>query len=169
MTEDVVRALGHLALGSRLKRISERLQGQTQILLEAEGISLSASFFPLLAVLDRLGALSVGELSQALGVSQPGMTRMLNKLKAEGLVTSQPVVGDRRLRPIMLTPSGNDLVRRAKSSLWPRIESAVADACAGLSGPFLAQLAALETTLATESLLQRAARLTPRESELASH
>jgi DNA-binding MarR family transcriptional regulator len=30
-----------------------------------------------------LGALSVGELTEALGVSQPGVTRMLDKLETE--------------------------------------------------------------------------------------
>ena len=35
MVRDVVRELGYLTLGSRLKRIGERLQGQAQALLEA--------------------------------------------------------------------------------------------------------------------------------------
>ena len=43
MVEDVVRELGYLTLGSRLKRIGERLQAQAQVLLEEAGISLSAS------------------------------------------------------------------------------------------------------------------------------
>ena len=34
MTEDVVKQLGQLALGTRLKRLGERLQSQTQALLE---------------------------------------------------------------------------------------------------------------------------------------
>lgn len=45
MIIDVVRELGHLALGSRFKRIGERLQAQTQVLLEEAGIALPASQF----------------------------------------------------------------------------------------------------------------------------
>lgn len=163
MTEDVVRSLGHLTLGTRLKRISERVLGQTQVLLAAKDIRLTAAFCPLLAALDRLGALTIGELSQAVGVSQPAITRMAAKLKAEGLVIPGPATTDGRRRPIMLTPAGRDLIGRAQTEVWGHVESAVADACAGLSGPLLAQLTGLEQALAAESLVARAARLTAQD------
>ena len=163
MVEDVVRELGHLTLGSRLKRIGERLQAQAQVLLEEAGVSVSASHLPVLAALDRLGPLGVGELAQAVGVSQPGVTRMLERLESDGLVKSQRPAGDRRLRPIVLTRAGRQLVVRSRRLVWPRIEAAVADACAGPSGPLLAQLAALEDALAAAPLSTRATRLGVRE------
>jgi DNA-binding MarR family transcriptional regulator len=157
MTIDVVRELGHLALGSRLKRIGERLQAQTQVLLEEAGIALPASQFPVLAALDRLGPLSVGELAQAVGISQPGISRMLEGLQSEGLVTSRRPAGDRRLRPVALTKSGRHLVARAKQLVWPRVEAAVADECEAASGSLLAQLSRLEDALADTPLHKRAA------------
>ena len=158
MIEDVVRELGYLTLGSRLKRLGERLQGQAQVLLEEAGIGLSASCFPLLAALDRLGPLSVGELAEAVGVSQPGVTRLLGRLQGEGLVKSKPRGGDRRVRPIALTRAGQQLVAHTQQSVWPKIEAAVADACAAAAGPLLAQLDSLETALAAIPLNVRAAR-----------
>jgi DNA-binding MarR family transcriptional regulator len=158
MIEDVVRELGYLALGSRLKRLGERLQGQAQVLLEEAGIGLSASCFPLLAALDRLGPLSVGELAEAVGVSQPGVTRLLERLEREGLVKSRPRAGDRRVRPIVLTRAGQQLVTRTQQSVWPKIEAAVADACAEGAGLLLAQLDSLETALAATPLSVRASR-----------
>jgi len=163
LIEDVVRALGYLTLGSRMKRIGERLQGQAQVMLEAADVSVSAAHFPVLAALERLGPLSVGELTQAVGVSQPGVTRMLNKLAAEGWVKSRQPTGDRRLRSIVLTRSGRQLVARAKQLLWPKIEAAVADACAGPPGPLLAQLTAVEAALAAAPLHVRAARVCARD------
>jgi DNA-binding MarR family transcriptional regulator len=159
MVRDVVRELGYLTLGSRLKRIGERLQGQAQALLEEAGISLSASCFPLLAALDRFGPLSVGELAEAVGVSQPGVTRVLDRLESEGLVKSKAPRGDRRVRPIALTPAGRQLIGRVKRVAWPKIEAAVADACAGAAGPLLTQLAVLEDALAASPLRRRAARV----------
>jgi hypothetical protein len=52
--EDVVKALGYLSLGTRLKRIGETLQAQTQAVLAAHGFEQPAAHFPLLATLDRL-------------------------------------------------------------------------------------------------------------------
>ncbi|MBI3348217.1 MAG: MarR family transcriptional regulator [Burkholderiales bacterium] len=155
MVEDVVRELGHLSLGTRLKRIGETLQAQTQAVLAAHGFEQPAAYFPLLAALDRLGALSVGELSQAVGVSQPVVTRSLRGLEEDGLVASESSAQDRRVRRVALSGQGRGLVQHARQEAWPAIEAAVAQACAGLSGDLLAQLGALEDALAEAPLKQR--------------
>lgn len=155
MVEDVVKELGHLSLGTRLKRIGETLQAQTQAVLAAHGFEQPAAWFPLLAALDRLGPLSVGELSQAVGVSQPVVTRSLKGLEDEGLVSSGASEEDRRVRRIGLSAQGQALVERSQIEAWPAIEAAVAQACAGLDGDLLAQLAALEDALTEAPLMQR--------------
>ncbi|QBK04640.1 MarR family transcriptional regulator [Hylemonella gracilis] len=155
MIEDVVKELGHLSLGTRLKRIGETLQAQTQAVLAAHGFDQPAAHFPLLAALDRLGALSVGDLGQAVGVSQPVVTRSLGGLENNGLVQSETSEDDRRVRRVGLSRKGRALVQRAKGVAWPAIETSVAHACSGLKGDLLTQLAALEKALAERSLLQR--------------
>ncbi len=168
MAQDVVKELGYLTLGTRLKRLGERLQAQTQVLLESADVDLPASHFPILAALERLGAMNVGELTEAVGMSQPGVTRLLDKLEAEGLVRSTQVAGDRRVRTIALTKSGRQLVSLSQRTIWPVIEAAVADACAGRAQPLLAALAALEEALAAAPLSIRAERLRTGEGSHAS-
>lgn len=153
--EDVVKELGHLSLGTRLKRIGETLQAQTQAVLAAHGFELPAAYFPLLAALDRLGPLSVGELSQAIGVSQPVVTRSLRGLEDDGLVGSETSEEDRRVRRVALSRKGRGLVQRSQREAWPAIEAAVAQACKGLRGDLLAQLAALEEELVRTPLVER--------------
>lgn len=156
--EDVVKSLGYLALGTRLKRLGERLQTQTQVVLERAELDLPAGHFPVLAALDRLGSLNVGELTEALGVSQPGVTRMLARLEAEGLVQSAQAEDDRRVRTVELTRSGRQLVARAKRTTWSELEAAVADACAGSAQALLPAVAALEEALAQMPLSARIGR-----------
>jgi DNA-binding MarR family transcriptional regulator len=153
--EDVVKSLGYLALGTRLKRLGERLQAQTQVVLAQAELDLPAGHFPVLAALDRLGDLNVGELTETLGVSQPGVTRMLDKLQTEGLVRSAQSEDDRRVRTIELTRSGRQLVSRAKRTVWPKIEAAVAEACADSAETLLPALTALEQALAVKPLSAR--------------
>lgn len=159
MSNDVVKDLGYLTLGTRLKRLGERLQGQTQVLLEHAGVDLPACHFPVLAALERLGVMNVGEVAVTVGISQPGVTRMLDKLEADGLVRSTQLADDRRVRTIALTRSGRQLISRSKRTVWPVIEAAVADACAGPAEPLLAVLAALEQALAAAPLSVRTERL----------
>ncbi len=157
MIEDIVKELGFLTLGTRFKRMGEALQAQTQALLTEHGIDMPAAHFPLLAALHWHGALGVGELSQAVGVSQPVVTRSLKGLEDSGLVQSESVEGDRRVRKVVLSEQGQALVNRAQRDVWPLIEAAVAQVCAPLDGPLLEQLAALEAGLERTSLLQRSA------------
>lgn len=153
--EDVLRSLGYLCLGSRLKRIGEQLQADTQRLLDGLEVRLQASQYPLLAALDRLGPLPVGELAQSLGVTQPGVTRSVSLLADIGLVEVIQANDDQRRRLVSLTNSGRRLVDVAKQDVWPRIENAVAELCSGLSGSLLEQLAAIEDGLATTPLARR--------------
>src|SRR5205085_5952421 len=151
----VVRSLGFLTLGSRFRRIGERLQADTQVLLNELAVPLQTSQYPLLAALDRLGPLAVGDLADAVGITQPGVTRALSQLTALGLVESRTASDDQRCKIVALTRSGQTLVARARRDVWPRIESAVADLCGELSGPLLRQLVQLERGLDEASLHQR--------------
>ena len=68
---DILQDLGYLALGSRLKRLAERLQADATQIFEQNCFITQPSHFPLLAALDRYGPLTVSEAVTALGVSQP--------------------------------------------------------------------------------------------------
>ena len=153
--EDVIRSLGYLCLGSRLKRIGEQLQADAQHLLDYLEVPLQSSQYPLLAALDRLGPLAVGELAQSLGLTQPGVTRSVSLLAELELVEAVQSDGDQRRKMVSLTGKGQRLVDVAKRDVWPRIESAVADLCRDLSGPLLDQLAAIEDGLAAAPLDRR--------------
>lgn len=157
MVEDVVEGLGHLALGSRLKRLGERLQAETTRFIEASGLSLPASQFPLLAALDRPGGLTIGELAEAVGVSQPGITRSVARLAELGLITLQHGSSDRRRRSVLLTSEGERIVEVARRSVWPHVDRAAAELCADLDGPLLNQLGAIEARLDLVPLDRRAA------------
>lgn len=153
--EDVVRSLGFLCLGSRFRRIGERLQADTQQIMEALGVSLQAAQYPFLAAIDRAGPLTIGELAQAVGITQPGATRTVSQLLELGYVDMQASPEDQRRRVISLTARGHELVNYSKQSVWPRVEQAVRELCGDLSGPILQQLAAIEDGLADVPLTRR--------------
>lgn len=157
MVEDVVRALGFLTLGSRMKRIGERLQADTQRIMDKNGAPLQASQYPFLAAVDRLGPITIGELAEAIGITQPGATRTVAQLAELGLLEVEPAPDDQRRRIISLSRQGQAVVETGKQDVWPQIESAVRDLCGDLSGPLLDQLAAIEDGLADAPLERRAA------------
>ncbi|MGZ2380214.1 MarR family transcriptional regulator [Rhizobium leguminosarum] len=155
MVEDVVRTLGFLCMGSRLRRIGERLQADTQQVIDEAGLGIQAGQYPFLAAIDRSGPLTIGELAQAVGITQPGATRTTGQLLELGYVDMQPAPDDQRRRLVSLTAKGQDLVDHSKKVIWPRIAAAVADLCGVLDGPILEQLAAIEDGLAVAPLARR--------------
>ena len=155
---DFISQKGFLTLGSRLKRIGERLQGDVYKLARAEGCDVPVGLLPALGCLGQHGPLSIGELALALGIAQPGVTRNVVQLEKLGLVQSQKGKQDLRQRQVSLTDAGTELVRQTKEDLWPRVERAVAEICGPLEGPILAQLAAIEAALDLKPLDRRAAK-----------
>jgi DNA-binding MarR family transcriptional regulator len=156
LIEDVVRELGYLTLGTRFKRIGDRLQAHTQRILDGHGLSIPAGQFPFLAALDRLGPLTIGQLADAVGITQPGATRAVGQLAEAGLVSITQARDDQRRKSVMLTSDGKRLVVAGKRTAWRLIERAVQDLCRDLRGSLLEQLAALEDGLADEPLDRRA-------------
>jgi DNA-binding MarR family transcriptional regulator len=156
MVEDIVRTFGFLTLGSRMKRIGERLQADSQRIMDEMHVPVQASHYPFLASLDRLGPLAVGELADAVGITQPGATRTVLQLIKLGMVKARQAPEDQRRKIITLTRKGQQLVDASKRNVWPRIEAAVTDVCGNLSGPLLKQLAAIEDGIAERPLHKRA-------------
>jgi DNA-binding MarR family transcriptional regulator len=156
--EDVVRALGYLTLGTRFKRIGERLQANTQRVIDGHGLAIAAGQFPFLAALDRSGPLTVGELAEAVGVTQPGATRAVGQLALAGYVTITQGADDQRRKSVALSAKGKRVVTEGKRTAWPLVEGAVRELCRDLEGSLLDQLAAIEDGLIAEPLDRRVAR-----------
>jgi len=158
MVGDSVRDFGLLTLGSRMRRIGERLQADTQLIIEESGLAVQASQYPFLAALDREGPMTVGELALAVGISQPGVTRTVAQLAQQGLLQVDQSPDDQRRKVVALTADGARLVEFSKRNVWPRIRAAVADLCADMGPSLLWQLSALEDGLAEKPLHRRVPR-----------
>jgi DNA-binding MarR family transcriptional regulator len=154
MVSDVIRERPYLFLGSRLKRIGESMQADVLKVVEQAGLRVQPAQYPVLAALDRHGPLGVGDLVEATGVSQPGVTRTLAKLTEMGLVEAAAASADRRRRTVRLSPEGLELMARSRVAVWPAVEAAVVALCAELKGNLLEQLDAIEAKLTEKPLDQ---------------
>tara|TARA_R110001599_G_scaffold151336_3_gene336007 strand:+ start:105 stop:1082 length:978 start_codon:yes stop_codon:yes gene_type:complete len=153
---DILKDLGYLALGSRLKRLAERMQADAAQIFEQNCFITQPSHFPLLAALDRYGPLTVTEAVAALGVSQPAVTRSLVGLVDMGLAETTVSDSDRRQKSISLTPEGIDAVARMKREVWPHVARAAEELAAGPDTNLLEQIARIEAAFDEKSLSSRA-------------
>ena len=157
---DVVAEMGSVMLGSRLKRLAERLQGSATTLLADAGVALQSGQVAVMVALEG-GARPVGRISDDTGTSQPGVTRTLTQLEALGMV-SRFAGDDQRERLAQLTPAGDAAMKRIRALVWPRVGIAVDAMLQEIgSAPLLDQVSALEAALSAGSLAQRVAAVAP--------
>lgn len=155
MTSDTLSDLGVLFLGSRLKRLGERLQTEAGAILQAMDLPVQPAQQPLLAVLRREGPRTVGVIAQHLRISQPTATRALQALIEQGLVEASREGRDQRHKLLSLTPAGEALMDRLERDLWPRVEAAAVSLCGGRHQGLMAALAEIEAELDRRSLTDR--------------
>jgi len=155
MPRDVLAEMGYLALGSRVKRLAERMQADATKAFADRGIPVQATHFPLLAALTTYGPLSVTEAVEAVGISQPAVTRIHNSLQTLGLTRTVPVKGDNRQKQIRLTAKGEALVNEMKHTMWPQVRRAAQLLCDGPGADILTLILRLEDGLQARPLHAR--------------
>jgi DNA-binding MarR family transcriptional regulator len=153
MEIDLLAGLGVGFLGSRLKRLAERMQADAAEVARSLDLPVQPAQVSLLMTIRLHGPLTVGELAERLQLAQPTVTRALGALEA--FVKVQRSTGDQRTKRLGLTKKGEALMVRIQTQLMPRIEPAAASLVQGLSGDFMQGLAQVEARLSEASLLSR--------------
>ncbi len=155
MTADTLADLGPAFLGSRLKRLSDRLQAEAAAVLQAHELPIQPAQQVLLAALKRDGALTIGALAQRLRISQPTITRTVQGLVDQGLVGVSREARDLRHKTLFLTDEGARVIGAAQREIWPRVAAAVSELCDGGEQALLDQITALEARLDAKSMVDR--------------
>lgn len=155
MTPDTLAELGATFLGSRMKRLADRLQTDAGAILQALDLPIQPAQQQFLAVLRREGPRTVGAIAQHLRISQPTATRALQALIEQGLIEVSREGRDQRQKRLSLSPTGEVLMDRLERDLWPRVETAAVSLCGGRHAALLEELALIEAELDRRSLLDR--------------
>jgi DNA-binding MarR family transcriptional regulator/L-amino acid N-acyltransferase YncA len=156
---DVVAQMGPAFLGTRLKRLGERMQAGAALVTASAGLALQPGQMALLAAL-RTGPMSVGQLAEACGTSQPGVTRTLGQLRDVEMI-EELESADQRTRVVALSPKGEAALAVLTREVWPRVGMAAEQILSQLEGDFLASLAVIERALAEASIGERGLGVTP--------
>lgn len=156
MDVDLLAGLGVGFLGSRLKRLAERMQADATEVARSLALPVQPAQMSLLMAIRMHEPIAVGELAERLQLAQPTVTRALGPLERDGFIETRRTPGDQRSKRLVFTDKGRALMARIQTELLPRIEPAAAELVAGLAGDFMLGLSQAEARLAERSLLTRA-------------
>ncbi|MCJ8319302.1 MAG: GNAT family N-acetyltransferase [Colwellia sp.] len=158
MTNDFLDELAELALGSRLKRLSERLITDAAQVYKYCGHDVQPKWFTLLALLDKKQQVSIVDAAQLLGLTQPAISQFSKELIAKGLVISTLSDTDSRKKFLSLSEQGKVAVL-AMQPMWQAVDSAAKQLCNEAGVGFFESVKNFEKALSQQSLLQRSISL----------
>ncbi|WP_111265067.1 MarR family winged helix-turn-helix transcriptional regulator [Marilutibacter maris] len=145
---------GGAALGARLRRLSERIDREVAQFYAELGVEFEQRWYGTLNLLDQFDSLTVGELSEALGIRHVSVSQTRDSLHRAGLVETTVDPEDARRRMLSLSRKGRALVNRLKPA-WAAL-SAAAEALDGEAGGVVKMLDRLERALEKRSVCDRA-------------
>ena len=163
---DFVRQKGAAAFGTRLRRLSERLDREVEAIYRAQGIAFQPRWFPIVAVLSGTGEASVGELAAKLGITHAAISQVRGELVAGGLIRTMPDRTDKRRQILALSAKGRRYAEKL-APLWNSITAATETLLAEAAPALLTALSNIETALDRETMLERVG--TDRGMERGSH
>jgi DNA-binding MarR family transcriptional regulator len=151
--EDYSRDAGGAAIGARLRRLSENLDGDAVRVYAALDIKFEQRWFGVLNQLAIKGSATVGELAATLKITHVSVSQTRQSLEKSGIVTSRADPEDARRKTIMLTTAGKQLVRQLRP-IWTAFDQAALE-LNGEAGDAVAALNRLDDALARQSLFDR--------------
>lgn len=98
-------------LSLRLISTSRLIEREVDSLMRAR-FGCTIARFDFLSALDRHGALTLGEVSQYLLVSNGNVTQLRTRLSEDGLIETEQDKNDRRVQRVRLTPSGQGVFNK---------------------------------------------------------
>ncbi len=142
------------AFGSRLRRLLERLDREVLAVYRGAGHRFEPRWYGVFAALRDDGPLTVGELSQRLGISHPAVSQVRTALEAAGLITGNGDPRDGRRHVLSLTSHGRETAARL-APLWSALAVAVGGMLAEYAPNLPGDLDALERALDERGLTAR--------------
>lgn len=151
---DLLRDLGALALGSRLKRLSDRLMQDGIKVYRDSGRAFEPKWFPVYYYLSQVGPSSVTDVARGLGITHPSVNQIAKEMIAADLVAAYKDTRDKRRRVLALTKLGKSQLPLLES-VWRDIRAALQELLDETQVDFLGYVETIERALDARSFHER--------------
>ncbi len=156
---DIIKELGEIALGSRLKRLSDRFMQDVSKIYKSQKISFEPRWFALTNYLYNYGGSSILDLASSIGFSHPAVVQFVNQMEKEKLVEEFDDGNDRRKRMVRLTEKGKSLFESLQP-LLKEIEDSVKEIIQATGYDLLHVIESVENALDEKDIYNRTLKRT---------
>ena len=110
-------------LGTQLRHLTELLDGAVSRAYEQDGLSHRPRYFPVMRALVEQSPLSVTQIANKSGITQPAATQTIALMIREGILISNQDADDSRQKLIEMTPYARSLLPRLQDC-WGAVTQA---------------------------------------------
>lgn len=146
--------VGKMALGSRLRLMSTMITDDAANIYELHGIDFIPKWFPVFYLLSEEKEITITEIANEIGHSQPSVSKIVQEMIAAGLIQENVKTTDKRKNVIVLTEQGLLVFNKLKLQCVD-VEAAVEDLIGESNHNLWAALEEWEFLLGQKSLFKR--------------
>lgn len=107
---DLYTQVGKVALGSRLRRLSDRVTEDAAKIYALYNVALDSRWFPVFYVLSQQESAAVTEIAQMIGHSHASVSQIVKEMSKQGLATTEKHSQDARVSIVKLSDAGRRLI-----------------------------------------------------------
>jgi DNA-binding MarR family transcriptional regulator len=123
---DYIRSHGNAGVGARLRRLSERIDRESNAVYAHLGLHFEQRWMGVLMLLDERGEMTVGELAETLRITQPSVSQTLRSLQTARIVSDKADPRDGRRRIQRLSQKGLQFIEQVRP-VWVALMQATRD------------------------------------------
>jgi DNA-binding MarR family transcriptional regulator/N-acetylglutamate synthase-like GNAT family acetyltransferase len=151
---DFYTRTGKMALGSRLRRLSEQMTEQAAGIYDLYQVDLQPKWFPVFYSLSADVEKSITDIAREIGHTHPSVSQIVREMSAKGYVTERKGTADGRRNFVLLSPRGQE-VRDKMQAQVTDVTSAIEKAMQETSHDLWSAIGEWEFLLDQKSLLRR--------------
>lgn len=107
---DFYDIVGKVAIGSRLRRLNEKIAEDGAEIYKSYGIGVDPKWFPVFYALSIKKEASITEIASFIGHSHPSVSQIAKEMKKQGLLESRKSTSDKRVTSIKLSDKGQEFI-----------------------------------------------------------
>ncbi len=156
MEAEFYQRAGIMAIGSRLRRLSEMITIDSSAIFRMQGMDFEPRWFPVFYMLSQAGPMHVTDLAQRIGQSHPSVSQIAKEMERDDLLNKVRDKTDGRKSLLSLSEAGQDMATQMED-LYDDVYQGVAELLQEVDQNFWAAMQSIETALEHKSITQRVA------------
>src|SRR5258708_34961017 len=114
---DFYQLTGKMALGSRLRRLSEQMTEQAAGIYDLYQVDLQPKWFPVFYSLSSTEETSITDIAREIGHTHPSVCQIIREMATKGYVIEKKGEADGRKNFVLLSPAGQQMRHKMQAQV----------------------------------------------------